>query len=309
MNPAKDGDTKNYSRAMVVGLVLYILYVAILVIFLVSSWTLKYRANSALFVMNQTIGLHMERVGNPGEIPGAPSKQEGAMFCAVLSNLIIAAIGIFTAVTVIPAISRNNSAEVVFTWILSENELYCRPNLVKVFSCLYIGISSYFGCIPLIQVFCYATAILYETKYFLKRAYGGNATKEHLLFQHQCIVYAQYILLIREINQFGSHIYPDIMLTAFCINVPTTVGMKFYQDLSLAMVIIFLVFDIVVWTATVVVDSLAVFGKEDCEKFNIYWKSRLMPKMSQKRLKLCRLTGTWVGQFFLLKNHDFEHFR
>ncbi len=205
-------------------------------------------------------------------------------------------IGAFAAVTAIPAISSSNPAELVFTWILPENEFKNSPYLTKICSCLYLGISSYFSCFPMVQIFCYITALLYESKYFLKRAYGsyGKTT-----FYYQWIVYAQYILLDREINRFCSHINPVIMLVAFGVNVvTTTVCLKFYRDLSLAMLIIFLVFDIVVWSATVVVHSLAVLPKEECEKFHVYWKSRLISKLAQRRLKACRRTGICIGQFF-----------
>ncbi len=204
---------------MVLGSVLYILYLSIFGIWLVSAWTLKYRTNSALFMMNQMLGLYVDRLRSPGKVPGAPSKRASTVFCAVLYNLMMTMFGAYLAVTVIPVISRNNPGEVVLSWILPEN--YNETYLNKIFSCLYIGVSGYFGSIPLIQVFCYATAILFEIKYLLKRAYGGSGTSDSM-FHRQWIVYSENILLVREINQFGSHIYPDIMLTAFSINVVMT---------------------------------------------------------------------------------------
>ncbi len=261
-------DRKTKTRNMVLGSVLYTLYIFIYGIWLIAAWTLNYRTSNSVFIMNQTMGMYMDRVKNPGKIPGAPNKRASVLFCAVLYNLLMTVIGGFVAVTAIPAISSSNPAKVIFTWILPENKFQNFPYLTKICSCLYIGISSYFSCIPLVPIFCYVTALLYESKYFLKRAHGSY---DFTTFYYQWIVYAQYILLDREINRFGSHFNPVIMLAAFGLNVvTTTVCIKFYRDLSLAMLIIFLVFDIVVWSATVVVHSLAVLPKEECEKFHVY---------------------------------------
>lgn len=301
-------DIKLQTQKIVLGSVLFILYMTLFTVLLVATWSFKARTNSAVFMMNLARGLFVDRLQNPGKIPGAPTKRESALFGFLLYNLLMVCFVGLAAVTVFPITSNNNPANVVLNWILPVNVYENRPNLVKFVSCVYIGICGYFGVIPVIQAFSYITAVLYEVKYILKRAYNNvnneNSCAQKLpnTFQYQWTIYAQNILFVREINQFGYFLYPGIMLTAFCINVVTTmVCMKFYQELPVLMFLLFLGFDAVVAVATVVIHSFGVVAKEESERFRMYWKPRLFSKLAQRRLKACIPTAVRIGPFFALQ--------
>ncbi len=290
-------DLKIQTQQMVLGAVLFILYTALFIFLLVTTWSFKHRTNSAVFMMKLSRGLYLDRVRNPGQIPGAPTKRESALFGALLYNLMVVCFVGLSAVTVFPITSKNNPAQVLLTWILPQHLIENRPGLIKILSCLYVGISGYFGVIPVIQALSYITAVLFETKFILKRAngYDTNNTDNKFgiqnqpnLFHRQWSVYAQNILFVKEINQFGHFLYPGIMLTGFCINVVTTmVCMKFYEELPVLMFLLFLGFDAVVAVATFVIHSFGVVAKEESERFRIYWKPRLFSKFAQRRLKAC----------------------
>ncbi len=91
------------------------------------------------------------------------------------------------------------------------------------------------------------------------------------------------------------------MLAAFWINVTTHVCMKFYQQLSAIMLVLFLGFDVVVSIATVVVTNFGVAPKTESESFREYWKPRLYSKLVRRQLNACVLTSINVGPFFELQ--------
>ncbi len=299
-------DIKTQTQKMVLGAVLFILFMTLYSICLATTWTFKYRSKNAIFMMNQARGLYLDRLMNPGKIPGAPTKRESALFGALLYTLMMTCFVPLIMVTVFPATSRDNPSHIICTWLLPANVIEERPILIKIFCCLYMGIFGYFGVIPVVQAFSFITAVLYEAKFLLKRGYkyGENVgiEKHSNSLHRQWIIYAQNIIFIREINRFGSCLYPMIMLTAFCINVVTTmVCMKFYQQLSTLMLVLFLGFDVVVAVATVIVHSFGVVAKEESERFRKYWKPRLFSKLARKQLNACIPTPINIGPFFELQ--------
>ncbi len=304
-------DIKIQTQKMVQGAVLFILYTTVFIILLVTTWSFKHKTNSAIFIINQARRLYLDRVRNPGKLLGGPTKRESALFGAFFYNLLIVCIVGHAAMTVFPLTSSNNPAHVILTWIFPLNWCVALPSLVKTFSCIYIGTSGYFGVIPVIQAFSYITAILYEAKYILKRAYNFDngetsfkfyVKKYPLTFNRQWIIYAENILFVREFNQFGNSLFPGIMLTGFCINVVTTfICMKFYEELPASMFLLFLGFDAAVAVGTFVIHGFGAVAKEESERFRKYWKLRLFSKLAKRRVKACIPTAICIGPFFVLQ--------
>lgn len=302
---------KIQTQKMVLGGVLLILYTVIFLVLLVTMFSFKYRSNSGVFMMSQARALHLDRKRNPGKTQGAgaPTKRESVIFGALIYNLMTVCFVGLAALTVFPLASRNNPGRVILSWLLPENIMQGKPILIKLISCVYIGISTYFGIIPVIQAFSYMTAVLFESKYILKQAFNNlsvsftfNNRRSAETFCRQWNIYAQNVLYVRAINSFGHYFYPGTMLTGFCVNVVTTmVCMKFYEQLPAVVFLLFFGFDIVTAVATAAVHSFAVVAKEESERFRRYWKSRLFGKLARKQLRACIPTGINIGPFFPLQ--------
>lgn len=299
-------EAKLKTQKMVLGSVLFLLFLTLFVYCLVATWTFKHRTKNIIFVMNQARGLYLDRLKNPGRILGVPTKKESALFGFLLYNLMMVCFFGLLAVTLFPLASNSNPAYEVLTWILPQKIFHEIPSVIKIICCVYLFFSGYFGVIPVIQAFSYLAAFLYELKYILKRGYNYNNTlgckKSLKSFYREWIIYAENILFVREINQFGIFLYPAVMLTAFCVNVVTTmVCMKFYNELPVPMLLIFLGLDAVSAIATVVVHSFGVVAKEEGERFRMYWKTRLFSRLAKRQLNACIPIPIYVGPFFQLQ--------
>lgn len=299
-------EIKIRTQKMVLGAVLFILLMTLYSNGLTSVCTFKYRTTSAIFMMNQARGLFLDRLNNPNKILGAPTKRQSVLFGVLLYNLMMACLFALVMVTMFPVISHNNPANVMLSLLLPKNIFEGRPILIKIVSCLYMGISGYFGVFTSIQALSFIVAVLYEAKFLLKRAYNYDdnfaVKKSTYTFHHQWIIYSQNIILIREFNRYGDFLYPGVILTSFWINVvTTTVCMKFYHELPSVLLFLFLGFDAVVAIATVVVHSFGVVAKEESESFRVYWKSRLFSKLAQRQLRACIPTPINIGPFFELQ--------
>ncbi len=138
---------------------------------LAASWTFKYNSKNAIFMMNQARGLFLDRLKNPGKIPGAHTKGESALFGILLYTLLMACFMGLVAVTVFPVTSSNNPGQVICNWMLPANAFEERPILIKIICCLYLGIFGYLGVIPVALAFSCITAVLYDAKYLHKTGF------------------------------------------------------------------------------------------------------------------------------------------
>lgn len=309
---------KQETQRMVLGSVFFTLFLILHWICLVVSWTFRHRSTQAIVMVNQARHMDQKRNRYPDHYPVRPSKMEIRIFGAVLYNFVAACFGGLIAVIILPLMSKSNPGYVMIAWLVPDDFLSNRSFFHRVLASVYIGIGGYFGVIPVIQAFTFITAALYELRYILKQGYykidkGMNSLTcfgfhsqlrppQVQSFHRPWMIYAEDIIFVTVINQFGRVFYPATMLTAFVINVVTsTVCIKFHHELQGIVMALFLGFDVVVFFATWAVHNFAVIVKEESDHFRECWKKNLFSKLQRSQLRACIPLEIQIGAFFPLQ--------
>lgn len=202
------------TQKFVLGSVIFFLFLSLFMALLTAVWTFRKKSHSAVSMMQQSMSLYLERQRSGSNIV---TKKEAASFGLLLySLLIICFVGLF-AVTVVPAGSRNTPAHVISSWIFGNDIVQERPLWITLLCCSYIGVSGYFGVIPVIQTFCFITAVLYELKFILQRGYGRSSMMSVTMIK-EWIIYCETEVLVRNVNAFGFYYFPALMVNRLVNN-------------------------------------------------------------------------------------------
>lgn len=273
--------------------VLQLLFVGCSFAILPAAWTLRYRPQETVWMLNQALAFYQKR--EQAKTGHAKEKYAALLFSVVTWSTVVAvSLGCLT-LTLTPLIYNATPAHIFLSifWKTSER------SVAKTVTCLiYLGIVYLYGgtlvCAPGLVYTCSAN---YETLFLLPN--HADYYKKPYTFRKEAKRYQNAYLFIRSFNQFGFAFWPVLMTAGFCINVATSfVCIKYHASMSSLLVGMFVVFDLSVIVVTVGLHTFSVICLEDSKKFMKFWRPKIKRRIELMQMKSFPRILVRIGSFF-----------
>ncbi len=277
----------------ILRMVLQVLVFGLFSLFLAAVYTFQSRGSTTVWMMTQAIGFYAKRERKHQK---SQKTKKFSMFDLLLYGMVgVCTVGAST-IPLMPVLSSNTPAHLILYTILPEPaiaQLKSVPFLVTIICCTYLAIFGYLGVVPVLQIFIYMCGVLYESTFMLKSTYiKGNLGFLRLSsFPRNKSIFMQSFLFMQSYNDFGYVYFPLVIGTGFVVNVVTSlICIEFYAHLHPFLFACFAGFDFICAGLTLGINSFAMVGSEESDKFHRYWSVRLFTTQQRKD-----------GPYFVLK--------
>ncbi|CAL8090585.1 unnamed protein product [Orchesella dallaii] len=302
-------DKHNNIQKKILNTVLHTLYLGIYSLLLAAVWTNSYRSTNTVWMMTQAKFLYAKRESHPST-KTSNKKLPFDLFDMLLYSVVVICIFGIATLTFPPIITDNTPAHLIFKTILPKSIISAHSKWLTGLCCAYLGVVGGFGVVPVLQTFTFMCAVIFESQFVLRPSYQTPKQyytaifrmHKRVNFQEGKLLFSQNQLFVRSYNDFGDVYFPLVMTCGFCVNVVTSlVCIKFYEDLSIMLLLIFGGFDLVTVFVTIAIHSFCMAGLEEFGKFEKFWRLRLFTKLQRRQFRACMPLKIGIGCFFNLK--------